>query len=113
MTPRIGPSHPRLCRLSLERYALHMTATRTIEIDTETADQLEARAASRGVSVRQMVADLVALDSSVAPETDELAGSEAQWAAIESGAVQTVPHEKVARWLETWGTPAFKPWRDQ
>jgi hypothetical protein len=30
-----------------------MTAKRTIEIDTATADELEARAASRGVSVGQ------------------------------------------------------------
>jgi predicted transcriptional regulator len=90
-----------------------MTATRTIEIDTTTADELEARAASRGVSVGQMVADLVALDSSVAVETDELAELEMQWVAIESGTIPTVPHEKVVRWLETWGTPAFKPWRDQ
>jgi predicted transcriptional regulator len=90
-----------------------MTATRTIEIDTTTADELEARVASRGVSVGQMVADLVALDSSVAVETDELAELEMQWVAIESGTIPTVPHEKVVRWLETWGTPAFKPWRDQ
>jgi hypothetical protein len=25
----------------------------------------------------------------------------------------TVAHEDVARWLETWGTPAFKPWHDR
>ena len=39
-----------------------MSATRTIEIDKVTADELEARAAARGVSIGQMVADLVALD---------------------------------------------------
>jgi predicted transcriptional regulator len=46
-------------------------------------------------------------------DPDEVAELERQWAEIESGAVLTVPHEKVARWLETWGTPAFKPWREQ
>jgi predicted transcriptional regulator len=60
-----------------------------------------------------VVADLVALDASVAVDTDDLAELERQWAAIESGEVPTVPHEEVARWLETWRTPAFKPWRDQ
>ena len=89
-----------------------MGATRSIEIDKATADELEARAASRGVSVGQMVAELVALDSSAAADADEIAELDRQWAEIEAGA-PTVPHEKVARWLETWGTPAFKPWREQ
>jgi hypothetical protein len=25
----------------------------------------------------------------------------------------TVPHAEVVRWLETWGTPAFKPWHER
>ena len=90
-----------------------MGATRSIEIDKATADELEARAKRRGVSVDQLVADLVALDdSSVTASPDEIAELDRQWAEIEAGA-PTVPHEKVARWLETWGTPAFKPWREQ
>jgi predicted transcriptional regulator len=55
----------------------------------------------------------VALDPFTAADADEIAELDHQWAQIESGAVSTVPHEKVARWLETWGTPAFKPWLDQ
>jgi predicted transcriptional regulator len=55
--------------------------------------------------------------SSVAPtpsiDEADIAELDRQWAEIKSGAVSTVPHEKVARWLETWGTPAFKPWRDR
>jgi len=89
-----------------------MTATRTIEIDVATADELEARATSRGVSVGQIVAELAALDSSVAINADDIAELDRQWADIKSGAVSTVPHERVARWLETWGTPAFEPWRN-
>jgi predicted transcriptional regulator len=86
-----------------------MSATRTIEIDSAIADELEARAASRGVSVGEMVA----LDSaSQSCSADELAELDRQWARIEAGAA-TIPHEKVARWLETWGTPGFKPWREQ
>jgi predicted transcriptional regulator len=88
-----------------------MSATRTIEIDSAIADELEARAASRGVSVGEMVAELVALDSA-SGSMDELAELDRQWAGIEAGAA-TIPHERVARWLETWGTPGFKPWREQ
>jgi predicted transcriptional regulator len=88
-----------------------MNQTRTIEIDAATADELEARAATRGVSVGEMVAELVALDDTSMPSEDA-AELDRQWAEIEAGA-PTVPHEKVARWLETWGTPAFKPWHKQ
>ena len=87
-----------------------MSNTRTIEVDIETANELEARAASRGLSVGQMVAELVGRDASIGADTDEIAELDRQWAAIEAGE-PTVPHEKVARWLGTWGTPAFKPWR--
>lgn len=86
------------------------TDTRTIEIDAETAETLELRAAARGVSVGQMVADLVALHGPA--DTRELAELDCRWAAVESGET-TVPHEDVARWLETWGTPAFRPWRER
>lgn len=46
------------------------------------------------------------------PDADDIRDLDRQWAEIEAG-VPTVPHEKVARWLETWGTPAFKPWHKQ
>jgi predicted transcriptional regulator len=86
--------------------------TRTIEIDAATADELESRAASRGVSVREMIAELVALDDAAASGAAAVAELERQWADIEAGA-PTVPHEKVARWLTTWGTADFKPWHSQ
>jgi predicted transcriptional regulator len=89
-----------------------MSRTRTIEIDAATANELEARAATRGVSVREMVAELVADEAALSADGDDIAELDRQWAAIEAGTA-TVPHDKVARWLETWGTPAFKPWRDQ
>ena len=89
-----------------------MAATRTIEIDAAIAAELESRAASRGVSVREMVAELVASDDGISADADDIAELDRQWAEIEAGA-PTVPHEKVVRWLETWGTPSFKPWREQ
>lgn len=50
--------------------------------------------------------------TSAAIDLDELAELERRWAAIEAGEA-TVPHDRVVRWLETWGTPAFRPWRDR
>jgi predicted transcriptional regulator len=47
--------------------------------------------------------------ASAAIDLDELAELERRWAAIEAGEA-TVPHDEVVRWLETWGTPAFRPW---
>ena len=90
-----------------------MTKRRTIEIDEQTADVLEARAAARGVSVGEMVAELVAFDDgATSAGPDEVAELDRRWAAVEAGEA-TVPHGEVARWLDTWGTPAFKPWRER
>jgi predicted transcriptional regulator len=85
------------------------TKTRTIEIDEATADALRARADERGVSVAQFLADVAAESGPVTVGPEEIAELDRRWAAIESGE-PTVPHEEVVRWLETWGTPAFKPW---
>ena len=80
------------------------TKTETIEVDSETAAVLKERAAERGVSVAEVVAELIP------PSDDELiAELDRRWAAIESGE-RTVPHEEVRAWLRTWGTPTFKPW---
>jgi predicted transcriptional regulator len=83
-----------------------MTAkTETIEVDAETAAVLKARAEERGVSVATVVAELV-------PEGDDeasLAELDRRWAAVEAGE-PTVPHDEVRAWLQTWGTPEFKPW---
>ena len=86
---------------------------KTIEVDERTAEVLEAQAAARGVTIGQVVADLVAfIDAQVPADAGELAELDRQWAGIEAGE-PTVPHEEVARWLETWGTPAFKPWQER
>jgi predicted transcriptional regulator len=86
---------------------------RTIEVDAATADTLGARAGERGMSVGELVAELVAFVDSHAPvDDDEIAELDRRWAAIEAGQ-PTVPHTEVVRWLETWGTPAFKPWHER
>jgi predicted transcriptional regulator len=83
-----------------------MTAkTETIEVDAATAAELKARAAQRGVSVATVVAELL-------PEGDDeasIAELDRRWAAVEAGE-PTVPHEEVRAWLQTWGTPQFRPW---
>jgi hypothetical protein len=46
----------------------------------------------------------------VIPRPNELAGLDRQWAAIKNGQA-TIPDATVLRWLRTWGTPAFRPWK--
>jgi hypothetical protein len=35
-----------------------------------------------------------------------------QWTAIKTGE-PTMARDNVARWLDTWGTPNFRPWQDR
>jgi predicted transcriptional regulator len=86
--------------------------TYTIEVDEATADALKTRAAERGVSVAQLLADVAVESGPVTVDADEIAELDRRWAAIEAGET-TVPHDEVVRWLETWGTPAFRPWRER
>jgi predicted transcriptional regulator len=82
-----------------------MTAkTESIEVDTATAAALKTRAAERGVSVSQLVAELVplAIDDEAVAELDR------RWAAVAAGAA-TVPQAEIETWLRTWGTPDFRP----
>jgi predicted transcriptional regulator len=82
--------------------------TTSIEIDRETALFLERRAAERGVTVAQLVAELVP----TVADASSLAELERRWQSVEAGS-ETVPHEDVVRWLETWGTPSYRPWRER
>ncbi len=85
----------------------------TIEVDEATAIALRSRADAQGLSVSELVAGMTAIAGTpVTLSSTELAELDRQWASIKSGEV-TVPHEEVASWLQTWGTPAFKPRRDQ
>jgi predicted transcriptional regulator len=84
-------------------------AKRTIEVDGETAAALEDRAAEAGLSVSDLLAAMV--EPSRASPAD-IAELDRQWAAIKAGE-PTVPHDEVVRWLDTWGTPAFRPWNSR
>jgi predicted transcriptional regulator len=88
-----------------------MTASkRTIEVDGATAAALETRAAEAGLSVADLLADMVARHGKPADASAaDMAELDRQWAAIKAGA-PTVPHDDVVRWLDTWGTPGFRRW---
>jgi predicted transcriptional regulator len=85
----------------------------TIEVDEDTAATLTRHAASQGLSVAELVADMTVLQFTpmILPAKD-IAELDGQWAAIKAGE-PTTAHEDVARWLQSWGTPAFRPWRER
>ena len=89
-----------------------MTAKRTIEVDDTTAATLEKRAAEAGLSVSELLADMVARRSSAEALPSDIAELDRQWAAIKAGE-PTVPHDEVLRWLDTWGTPDVRPMTSQ
>jgi predicted transcriptional regulator len=81
--------------------------TQTIEIDDDTATTLKQRAAERGVSVAELVAELVMLEAGPAKaEAGDIAELDRRWKAFE-GQASVVANDDVVRWLRTWGTPAF------
>jgi predicted transcriptional regulator len=81
-----------------------------IEVDEQTADVLQTRAAELGVTVSELVAELATLESEpISIEADDIAELDRRWQTIEAGG-RTVPHERVVRWLRTWGTARFQPW---
>jgi hypothetical protein len=86
---------------------------RKIEIDNATAEALEARATAAGISVRELLAQMVAVDDAAAKlSSDEMADLDRQWAAVKAGE-PTIADEDVVRWLDTWGTPGFRSWKEQ
>lgn len=82
--------------------------TESIEVDSATAVALNARAAERGVSVSQLVAELVPL----AIDDEAIADLDRRWKAIERGE-PTMSHDEVEKWLRTWGSPEFRPWTER
>jgi predicted transcriptional regulator len=87
--------------------------TRSIEVDDDTATALTQRAAERGVSVPELVAELVTLEAGpVVAEAGDIAELDSRWKAFEAqGSV--VESDDVVRWLQTWGTPSFRSWRNR
>jgi hypothetical protein len=89
------------------------TKIHTIEVDEATAAALEERAAEQGVTVPDLLAAFAGEQRAPVPAaSEEIAELDRRWAAVRDQPT-TVPHGEVVRWLETWGTQAFKPWRSQ
>ncbi len=92
----------------LLRYAHRMSTNVPIEVDEQTANVLRARAAELGVTVSELVAELAALEAEpVRVDADSIAELDRRWKKVEGGE-RTVSHERVVRWLRTWGTPGFR-----
>jgi predicted transcriptional regulator len=89
------------------------TKIHTIEVDEPTATALQERADERGLTVADLLAEFAGAERAPLDiDDDQIAELDRRWLAVQAGSA-TVPHDRVVRWLETWGTPAFKPWRDQ
>jgi len=87
--------------------------TQTIEIDDATANALKQRAEERGVSVPELVTELLTLDTgSVEVDPRAIAELDRRWRTFQAQD-KTISNEEVVRWLQTWGTPAFRRWRDR
>jgi hypothetical protein len=94
---------------------------RNIEVDAETADLLEARAAARGMSVAELLADIAcneeALPSDLAglrakgegPWSAEVLKEDARRIAEFERTRMGVPWDEVKAWLESWGKPNELP----
>jgi predicted transcriptional regulator len=84
--------------------------TETIEIDEDTATALKQRALERGVTVPELVAELITLEAG--PVEADVAELDRRWNAFEAQGSRAANGD-VVRWLQTWGTPTFRSWRNR
>ena len=89
---------------------------RTIEVEAKTADLLEARAAARGLSVSDLLADLAGGDEALSPNMEAMrAGGTGPWApevlaedarrlAQFERTREAVPWREIENWMKSWGT---------
>lgn len=92
-----------------------------IEVDAETAELLNAQAEARGISVSDLVAELVGDDLLMAPDLEAMrAAGEGRWvddtlaedvrrlAQFKQDGL-AVPLDEVKAWVESWDTPNELP----
>jgi hypothetical protein len=89
---------------------------RKIEIDARTADVLEARAAARGLSVSELLSDLVNAEEVLPPHLEamrdagegpwapEILAEDARRLAEFQRTREGVPWEDIKAWMKSWGT---------
>jgi predicted transcriptional regulator len=95
--------------------------TCTIEVDEATAEVLEARAAARGMSISELLADLAGArealpaalqalrDAGDGPWAPNILAEDARRLAEFRRTRAAVPWDDVKAWMETWGTPNELP----
>lgn len=88
-----------------------------IEIDSQTAALLEARAAARGMSLAAWLADVAGDDNPLSPDLQaQRTNADGPWApdilANDARRIaefrrtrEAVPWEDVKLWMQSWGTP--------
>ena len=94
---------------------------RSIEIDTETADLLEARAKARGMTVAEFLADIACNEEALPAGLAQMrASGEGPWSPqiLEEDARRLAEFEQtrvgmpwgdIRSWMESWGTASEKP----
>ena len=94
---------------------------RKIEVDAETADLLEARAAARGISIAQLLADMAGneevLPADLAamrrqgegPWSPQLLEEDARRLAEFRHTRLGAPWSEVSNWIRSWGSPDELP----
>jgi hypothetical protein len=92
-----------------------------IEVDSRTAELLEARAAARGMSVADLLADLAGDDNLLPAELEAMrAKGEGPWApdvlaedarrlAEFRRSREGVPWDEVKAWMQSWGSQHERP----
>jgi hypothetical protein len=98
-----------------------MNAKVKIEVDARTADLLEARAAMRGISVADLLADLAGDDNLLPPALEAMREKgEGPWSPAVLAEDQRrltefnrarmgVPWDEVKTWMQSWGSPNELP----
>jgi len=94
---------------------------RNLQVDARIAELLEARAAARGLSVSELLADLAAADEALPPMLEAMrAAGTGPWApdvladdarrlAAFKRSREGLPWDEVEAWMKTWGTPQERP----
>ena len=94
---------------------------RTIKLDSDTADRLEAWARERGLTVSELLAELAAGQSAPSPEWDamrktgrgpwapDVLAEDARRIASYQRTGEGVPWAEVESWIKSWGTTEELP----
>ena len=94
---------------------------RNLQVDARTAELLEARAAARGLSVSELLADLATADEALPPALEamrsagtgpwapDVLAEDARRLAAFKRSREGVSWDEVEAWMKTWGTPQERP----